>query len=108
LSPAAAQQQLVAGGQRGVVQQTMPNRLPSSRRTVLLPIFAIALALAGRAAMLLVGRVANTFSDQASVSGNTFSTAACFPTWWDANYLYRQRVTVTTGGAGVSSGYEKY
>jgi len=57
-------------------------------------------------AAALVGEAAGTFSDQASVTNNTFTTAACFPTWWwDASYLYRQQVTVTTGAASVSSGY---
>ena len=56
-------------------------------------------------AAALVGEAAGTFSDEASVSDNTFSTASCFLTWWDASYLYRQQVTVTTGTAGVDSGY---
>jgi hypothetical protein len=56
-------------------------------------------------AAALVGETAGTFSDQASVPSNTFTTAACFSTWWNTGYLYRQQVTVTTGAAGVSSGY---
>src|SRR4030042_1556328 len=79
----------------------MPNR----RQTVLLCVFAIAFALAVGPVLLLLGRVATPFSQQAPVSANPSSTAACFPTWWDANYLYRQRVTVTTDSSAVSSGY---
>src|SRR4030042_5063673 len=57
------------------------------------------------AAAALVGETAGTFSDQASVPSNTFTTASCFPSWWNASYLYRQRVTVTAGAADVSTGY---
>ena len=54
----------------------------------------------------LVGRASGTFSDQAQVGGNAFSTADCFPAWWwNASYLYRQQITVTTGSSAVSSGY---
>jgi hypothetical protein len=53
----------------------------------------------------LVGETAGTFSDQVAVPNNTFTTAACFLTWWNTDYLYRQQVTVTTDTAGVSSGY---
>lgn len=65
---------------------------------------ALALALFVVAAGL-AGEAAGTFSDQASVSNNTFTTASCFPTWWDASYLYRRQLTVTAGGAEASSGY---
>jgi predicted ribosomally synthesized peptide with SipW-like signal peptide len=55
---------------------------------------------------VLVGKTTGAFSDQASVSDNTFTTASCFPAWWwDADYLYRKQITVTTGAAGVDSGY---
>ncbi|HJX62096.1 MAG TPA: hypothetical protein VJ578_05970 [Dehalococcoidia bacterium] len=65
---------------------------------------ALALVLLLGAAAL-VGETAGTFSDQASVPSNTFTTASCFPSWWNASYLYRQRVTVTAGAADVSTGY---
>jgi hypothetical protein len=65
---------------------------------------AILLLLAAAAA--LVGEVAGTFSDQAQVGGNAFSTADCFPAWWwNQDYLYRQQITVTTDASAVSSGY---
>jgi hypothetical protein len=51
----------------------MPNRRPSSRRTVLLPILAAVLALAVGAGGFLAA-LAATFTDQAQVGGNTFST----------------------------------
>ena len=70
-------------------------------RTALLA--ATVLVLAGAA--VLAGKTAATFSDQASVPDNTFSTASCFPTWWDASYGFRQRLTVTTGAAAVPNGY---
>ena len=82
----------------------MPSRRPSRRRTLPLTIFAVVLALVVGAGGFLVARAA-TFTDQASVPGNTFTTASCFPTWWDSAYGYRQKVIVTTGSAAVSSGY---
>jgi len=70
------------------------------RTALLVPVLALLVVAAG-----LVGKAAGTFSDQASVSDNTFTTASCFQIWWDASYLYRQQLTVTTGAAGVESGY---
>jgi len=60
-------------------------------------------------AILSGGRTAATgavFVDNAPVGGNTFTTANCFSRWWwNGAYRYRQRVTVTTGTAAVTSGY---
>jgi len=85
----------------------MPNRRPSARRTFRLavPVAAVLLALAAGAGGFFAAWAA-TFTDQASVGGNTFTTASCFPKWWwSTSYLYRRQVTVTTGAAGVGSGY---
>lgn len=68
--------------------------------------FVAAALLVLAAAVALVGEAAGTFTDQASVPNNTFTTASCFPKWWwSTSYLYRRQVTVATGAAGVSSGY---
>jgi hypothetical protein len=71
-------------------------------------LFLVAL-LVSALAILSGGRTAATgavFVDNATVGGNTFTTASCFSRWWwDGVYRYRQRVTVTTGSAAVTSGY---
>ena len=56
----------------------MPNRHPSGRRTVLLSILAVVLALAAGAGTFLVARAA-TFTDQASVPANTLTTDTLNP-----------------------------
>ena len=85
----------------GSVRQARSRENASPMRTAFL---VLALALFVVAAGL-AGEAAGTFSDQASVSNNAFTTASCFPTWWDASYLYRRQLTVTTGAAGVDGGY---
>ncbi|MCJ7509918.1 MAG: hypothetical protein MUP14_03405 [Dehalococcoidia bacterium] len=56
----------------------MPNRRPSSRRTVLLSILTVVLALAVGAGAFFAVRAA-TFTDQASVPANTFTTDTLDP-----------------------------
>jgi len=55
----------------------MPDRQPSTRRTFRPAVIAVVLALAVAVGGFLVARAA-TFTDQASVTGNTFTTAPCF------------------------------
>ena len=86
----------------------MPNRQPSARRTLQPAVIAVVLALAVAVGGFLVARAA-TFTDQASVPDNTFSTAADFaPPWWDGSYGYRQKITVTTGANSPFNGYNGY
>jgi hypothetical protein len=86
----------------------MPNRQPSARRTFSLAVVAVVLAVAVGSGSFLVAWAA-TFTDQASVTDNTFSTAADFsPPWWDGSYGYRQQITVTTGANSPFNGYNGY
>jgi peptidoglycan hydrolase-like protein with peptidoglycan-binding domain len=88
----------------------MPNRQPSARLTFPPVVRAalLALILAVGVGGFLVARAA-TFTDQASVPDNTFSTAADFsPPWWDGSYGYRQQITVTTGTNSPFNGYTGY
>jgi hypothetical protein len=75
----------------------MPNRWPSARRTFPLTIFAVVLALVVGAGGFLAAWAA-TFTDQASVPDNTFTTAPCFG--GDTGLTDPTATATDTGGDG--------
>jgi hypothetical protein len=75
----------------------MPNRQPSARRTFPLAVLAVVLVVAVGAGTFLVARAA-TFSDQASVPDNTFTTLACFT--GDTGFTDPTATATDTGGDG--------
>jgi hypothetical protein len=88
----------------------MLSRHPSSRRTVLLPILTAVLALAVGAGGFLAARAA-TFTGQAQVGGNTFTTAGSFGIRFVQTIGTATRssssnssITISVPAAGVATG----
>jgi len=75
----------------------MPNRQPSARRTFPLAVLAVVLAVAVGSGSFLVAWAA-TFTDQASVPDNTFTTASCFG--GDTGFTDPTATATDTGGDG--------
>jgi len=75
----------------------MPSRHLSSRRKLPLTIFAVVLALSVGAGGFVVAWAA-TFTDQASVPDNTFTTASCFG--GDTGFTDPTATATDTGGDG--------
>jgi hypothetical protein len=75
----------------------MPDRRPSARRTSWLVICTVVLAVLLGAGTFLIARAA-TFTDQASVPDNTFTTLACFT--GDTGFTDPTATATDTGGDG--------
>jgi hypothetical protein len=73
----------------------MPDCRPSARRTLPLALLAVVLAVAIGAGTFLAARAA-TFTDQASVTGNTFATIPCFT--GDTGFMDATATATDTGG----------
>lgn len=79
----------------------MPSDRPSARRTFSLTIFAVALAAVLGAGGFLAAWAA-TFTDQASVTDNTFTTALCF----GGNTGFTDPTATATDTGGDGDGFE--
>jgi hypothetical protein len=75
----------------------MPNRRPSSRRTLLLSILAVVLGVAAGAGGFFAAWAA-TFTDQAPVTDNSFTTLPCFT--GDSGFVNPAAQAADTGGDG--------
>jgi hypothetical protein len=79
----------------------MPDRRPSARRTFPLALLAVVLAVAVGAGTFLAARAA-TFTEQAPVPNNAFTTLSCFT----GNTTFMDATATATDTGGDNDGFE--